>query len=130
MKCPVELASDLSAEGVDRVNPSGGRRDDEGIPGRRLGAGDADHSARRDKRWRFWGFPSAAYGVGPALRDYEQHGYDGLFDRRRSRPSPKRVPVEVVEAVLRLYQERYPNFNVRHFHEKLREEHGIRLSYT
>src|SRR4030042_6417710 len=40
MKCPVELARDLSAEGVDRVNPSGGRRDDEGIPGRRLGAGD------------------------------------------------------------------------------------------
>ena len=61
---------------------------------------------------------------------YEQHGYDGLFDRRRGRPSPKRVPVATVEAVLRLYQERYPDFNVRHFHEKLREEHGIELSYT
>ena len=61
---------------------------------------------------------------------YEQHGYDGLFDRRRGRPSPKRVPVETVEAVLRLYQERYPDFNVRHFHEKLREAHGIELSYT
>src|SRR6266700_1866084 len=61
---------------------------------------------------------------------YEQHGYDGLFDRRRGRPSPKRVPLETVEEVLRLYQERYPDFNVRHFHEKLREEHGIRLSYT
>jgi transposase len=45
---------------------------------------------------------------------YEQHGYDGLFDRRRGRPSPKRVPVEVVEEVLRLYQERYADFNVRH----------------
>jgi len=61
---------------------------------------------------------------------YEQHGYDGLFDRRRGRPSPKRVPVATVEEVLRLYQERYPDFNVRHFHEKLREEHGIELSYT
>jgi transposase len=61
---------------------------------------------------------------------YEEHGYDGLFDRRRGRPSPKRVPVATVEEVLRLYQERYPDFNVRHFHEKLREEHGIRLSYT
>lgn len=61
---------------------------------------------------------------------YEPSGYDGLFDRRRGRPSPKRVPVETVEAVLRLYQERYPDFNVRHFHEKLREEHGIELSYT
>jgi transposase len=61
---------------------------------------------------------------------YQQHGYDGLFDRRRGRPSPKRVPVAVVEEVLRLYQERYPDFNVRHFHEKLREAHGIELSYT
>jgi hypothetical protein len=32
--------------------------------------------------------------------------------------------------VLRLYQERYADFNVRHFHEKLGEEHGIRLSHT
>jgi transposase len=61
---------------------------------------------------------------------YEQHGYDGLFDRRRGRPSPKRVPLESVEEVLRLYQERYHDFNVRHFHEKLVEEHGLRLSYT
>jgi len=61
---------------------------------------------------------------------YEQHGYDGLFDRRRGKPSPKRVPVETVEEVLRLYQERYHDFNVRHFHEKLVEEHGIQLSYT
>jgi transposase len=61
---------------------------------------------------------------------YEQHGYDGLFDRRRGRPSPRRVPLETVEEVLRLYQERYHDFNVRHFHEKLREEHGMELSYT
>lgn len=25
-------------------------------------------------------------------RRYEQRGYDGLFDRRRQQPSPKRVP--------------------------------------
>ena len=28
---------------------------------------------------------------------YEQHGYDGLVDRRRGRPSQKRVPLEQVE---------------------------------
>jgi transposase len=64
---------------------------------------------------------------------YEQYGYDPSadgFDRRRGRPSPKRVPLGTGEEVLRLYQEKYPDFNVRHFHEKLREEHGIRLSYT
>ena len=54
----------------------------------------------------------------------------GLFDRRTQRPSPKRVPVAEVEQVLRLYRERYFDFNVKHFVEKLHEEHQIELSYT
>ena len=61
---------------------------------------------------------------------YEAFGYDGLFDRRVGKPSPKRVPVATVEEVLRLYQETYADFNVQHFHEKLQEKHHIRLSYT
>jgi transposase len=61
---------------------------------------------------------------------FEHEGYEGLFDRRRGVPSPKRVPLATVEEVLRLYQEQYFDFNVRHFHEKLSEEHGIKLSYT
>jgi transposase len=61
---------------------------------------------------------------------YEEFGYDGLFDRRRGQPSPKRVPVQTVEQVLGLYREKYFDFNVRHFHEKLVAEHGIQLSYT
>lgn len=61
---------------------------------------------------------------------YEEHGYDGLFHRQKGRPSPKRIPMETLENVLRLYQEEYFDFNVRHFHEKLREQHGIQLSYT
>lgn len=60
---------------------------------------------------------------------YEKHGYDGLFDRRCQRPSPKRVPVATVQEVLRLYREEYKGFNVSHFHDKLIEEHGINLSY-
>jgi transposase len=61
---------------------------------------------------------------------YEEFGYDGLFDRRKKRPSPKRVPVKTVERVLQLFREKYFDFNVRHFHEKLVEDHGIQLSYT
>lgn len=72
-------------------------------------------SDRQMRRWRY---------------RYQLHGYDGLYDRRRGQPSPRRVPLATVEKVLELYRERYFDFNVRHFHEKLREEHGIRLSYT
>jgi len=35
-----------------------------------------------------------------------------------------------VEQVLGLYREKYFDLNVRHFHEKLREEHQVELSYT
>jgi transposase len=61
---------------------------------------------------------------------YEEFGYDGLFDRRRGKPSPKRVAVQTVEQVLGLYREKYFDFNVRHFHEKLQSEHELELSYT
>jgi transposase len=30
---------------------------------------------------------------------YEEGGYDGLFDRRRQRPSPKRVPLDGGESL-------------------------------
>ena len=61
---------------------------------------------------------------------YEQFGFDGRLDRRRCRASEKRVPLATVEQVLGLYRDRYFDLNVRHFHEKLREQHGIGLSYT
>ena len=61
---------------------------------------------------------------------YEEFGYDGLFDRRRGKPSPRRVPVATVEKVFALYRETYFDLNVQHFHEKLKQDHGIELSYT
>jgi transposase len=61
---------------------------------------------------------------------YLEEGYDGLFDRRRGKPSHRRVPVATVEKVFALYREKYFDLNVQHFHEKLQVEHGIELSYT
>jgi transposase len=61
---------------------------------------------------------------------YEEGGFRALFDRRRGKPSPKRVPVAVVERVLELYREKYFDLNLQHFHEKLRSEQQIELSYS
>jgi hypothetical protein len=61
---------------------------------------------------------------------YIDYGYNGLFDRRRGKNSYHRVPMETAERVLALYQDSYADLNVRHFHEKLREVEGIRLSYS
>jgi transposase len=61
---------------------------------------------------------------------WDKYGYDGLFDRRTKRPSPKRVAMADVERVLRLYREKYFDLNVKHFVEKLHREEQIGLSYT
>jgi len=57
-------------------------------------------------------------------------GYDGLLDRRRQRPSPRLAPFEEVERILRLYRERYAGFNVRHFHQLVRRDEHVSLSYS
>jgi transposase len=61
---------------------------------------------------------------------YEQYGYDGLLDLRRRTPSPKRVPVAEVTKVVELYRNHYRGFNGRHFHQIVRREHGVTLSYS
>src|ERR1044071_6703611 len=72
-------------------------------------------SDRQLRRWR---------------KRWDKYGYDGLFDRRTQQPSPKRVPMADVEAVLKLYRTKYFDLNVKHFVEKLRAEEQIGLSYT
>ena len=61
---------------------------------------------------------------------YEHIGYDGLLDRRRGRPSPRRAPFAEVQRVLQLYRAHYVGFNGRHFHQIARRDHGVTLSYT
>jgi hypothetical protein len=60
----------------------------------------------------------------------QEHGYNGLFDRRRGKNSYHRVPMATAERVLELYRDKYADFNVRHFHEKLQEVEQIGLSYS
>ena len=60
----------------------------------------------------------------------QPRGYDGLFDRRRRTPSPKRAPVAEVQRLLALDRERYQGFNVRHFHQLARRQHGVRFCYA
>ncbi len=61
------------------------------------------------------------------LRD---EGPVGLVDRRIGKPSSRRAsPVEIAR-MLGLYQERYSDFTVKHFHEQLVKRHNYKLGYT
>src|SRR3954471_23768457 len=42
----------------------------------------------------------------------------------------RRVALKTCEEVLRLYREKYFDFSIRHFHEKLQSEHNLELSYA
>jgi transposase len=67
---------------------------------------------------------------------YEQYGFTGLYDHRQRTPSPRAVPLPEVQRLLALYRDRYgprdghPGFNVRHFYQIARREHGVQVSYS
>ena len=46
-------------------------------------AGIIGISGRQMRRWK---------------RRYDEHGYDGLYDRRRKLPSPRKIPMETASA--------------------------------
>jgi hypothetical protein len=61
---------------------------------------------------------------------YERWGYDGLVDQRGGRPRRKRIALETIERLCALKRQRYADFSVQHFWEKVCEEHQIDIGYT
>lgn len=61
---------------------------------------------------------------------YERFGFDGIRDCRGGTPRRKRIPVRTIERICRLKRERYADFSVKHFHEKLVEVEKIEISYS
>src|ERR1700682_5143947 len=72
-------------------------------------------SERTFRRWR------------DRLRD---EGPGGLIDRRIGKPSSRRAATEEILRMLGLYQERYSDFTVKHFHEQMTKRHNHKLGYT
>jgi transposase len=60
---------------------------------------------------------------------FEANGALGLYDRRRQ-PSRRHAPALEVKRILTRYRDTYRGFNVRHFHQLARREHGVTLSYS
>jgi transposase len=62
-------------------------------------------------------------------RRFAEDGEQGLVDRRIGKMSARRVPVDEAMRIITLFETRYFDFTVNHFHEKLTEQ-GCTHSYT
>jgi hypothetical protein len=61
---------------------------------------------------------------------YEEDGLAGLVDRRLGKESARRVPVDKVVWMLGQYRTHHMGWNVKHFHDHIRKQHGFRWGYT
>ena len=60
---------------------------------------------------------------------YEQLGHVPR-DGRQGRLMPRKLDPKLVEEVIRLRKERYTDWSIRHFHDRLLELHKLDISYT
>jgi transposase len=63
-------------------------------------------------------------------RAIERHGMSAVMDQRGGRPRRKRVRAQTLREICRLKRGMYVDFSMRHFYERLTEQHGIAVSYT
>ena len=63
-------------------------------------------------------------------RRYEEEGLAGLVDRRLGKASLRRVPVDKLVWMLGEYRTHHLGWNVKHFHEHIRQQHGFRWGGT
>lgn len=64
------------------------------------------------------------------LDRFHESGLDGLIDKRLSRVSARRAPVDEVMAIVGWYRSRYSGWNVKHFYTWYCREHAGQRSYT
>jgi transposase len=63
-------------------------------------------------------------------RAIERSGMSAVMDQRGGRPRRKRITPETIRELCRLKHDVYPDFSIRHFYERVTEQHGIAVSYT
>ncbi len=61
---------------------------------------------------------------------HDEEGLSGLFDRRLGKASAKAVPVDQIAWMLELYRTVYRGWTVKHFHDRLKADHGFGWGYT
>lgn len=61
---------------------------------------------------------------------YAEDGFEERYDLRIGKPSPRRATELAIAHITQLYAHQYRGFNVKHFHEFAKREHGLQYGYT
>ncbi len=61
-------------------------------------------------------------------KNFRKFGQKALIHGNRGRKPPNAYPEEIKQKVLRLFRSQYRHFNLSHFTDILKEEHGIKVS--
>lgn len=62
--------------------------------------------------------------------EWEEGGWEALMDNRNGRFVKTKILADDIREICRLKRDVYPDFNMKHFHEKLTDEHDFDISYT
>jgi transposase len=82
-----------------------------------------------------WGDAAEILGISPRQMrriraEWEEGGWEALMDRRNGRFVKTKILADDIREICRLKRDVYPDFNMKHFHDKLTEEHDFDISYT
>src|ERR1035438_7253430 len=61
-------------------------------------------------------------------RAFKADGAAALISKKRGRPSARRLPTTTRERIVQIVRAQYPDFGPTLAHEKLIEQHGVRVS--
>jgi DNA-binding Lrp family transcriptional regulator len=68
--------------------------------------------------------------VSRRTRKLRELGIEGIKHQNHGRQPLNKLPETIKTQILNLVKATYPDFNIRHLHEKLRDDHAIHVSYT
>lgn len=62
-------------------------------------------------------------------KKFQTGGFEAILRKPRANPPNKKITDLQKEQIIKLYKEKYYDFNINHFNEKLQEIHKIKYSY-
>lgn len=68
--------------------------------------------------------------INKLIEKYKKEGKQGFIHKNTGRKPAITIPIKIKKEIIKLYEEKYYDFNWAHFKEKLKDSEKINISYT